>query len=330
MNSTDLPPLPPAGATGPEVCSVISLYLAVAQDLSPSQARVVAGHLRTCPECAHEQRRMGRATNLIASLEASEPSTRVDQAVKAAIAARSRSRTLSTPQPFMRPATPYRSAPRRKAPVRVGGLVAAAAVLIVGLFGVLHFVLPGSIQTAFAVPASISWDHYVIYHSQTMVDSKGQSYRVESYHNMSNDHMNVETTIQGKLDVMAVSDGHQTLGIDMMKHVAQWNAAVWSSDDSIFDLTQLRDDLQSGKATYLGKGQFQGKDVYRIRDDTDQVLLLDMQYQPVNVLEDANSSAAGKPMYDKLELLLPTQVPNSMWSMTVPSNVKMGALPAKP
>ena len=161
-----------------------------------------------------------------------------------------------------------------------------------------------------------------------MTDSKGQSYHVESYHDMANDHMNVETTMDGKLDVMVVSDGHQTLGIDMMKHVAQWNADAWSSDDSIFDLTQLRKDLQSGIATYLGKGQFQGKEVYRIRDDTGDVLLLDMQYRPVNVLESA--SDAGKPMYEKLELLKPTQVPDSMWTMTVPAHDKMGTLPPKP
>jgi len=327
MNSTELPPLPPPGSTGPEVCSVISLYLAVARDLTPYQARIVAGHLQICPECAREQRQMGRATNLIASLEGSEPSARVDQAVMAAIAARSRNQSLSTPQPFMRPATPYRNTPSRR-PIRVGGLVAAAAVLVVGLFSVLHFVLPGPTQSAFAVPANVSWDNYVLHHTQTMTDSKGQSYHVESYHDMATDHMNVETTMDGKLDVMVVSDGHQTLGIDMMKHVAQWNADAWSSDDSIFYLTQLRKDLQSGKATYLGKGQFQGKEVYRIRDDTGDVLLLDMQYRPVNVLESA--SDAGKPMYEKLELLKPTQVPDSMWTMTVPAHDKMGTLPPKP
>ena len=327
MNSTELPPLPPPGSTGPEVCSVISLYLAVARDLTPYQARIVAGHLQICPECAREQRQMGRATNLIASLEGSEPSARVDQAVMAAIAARSRNQSLSTPQPFMRPATPYRNTPSRR-PIRVGGLVATAAVLVVGLFSVLHFVLPGPTQSAFAVPANVSWDNYVLHHTQTMTDSKGQSYHVESYHDMATDHMNVETTMDGKLDVMVVSDGHQTLGIDMMKHVAQWNADAWSSDDSIFDLTQLRKDLQSGKATYLGKGQFQGKEVYRIRDDTGDVLLLDMQYRPVNVLESA--SDAGKPMYEKLELLKPTQVPDSMWTMTVPAHDKMGTLPPKP
>ncbi len=324
MNSTNLPPLPVPGSTGPEVCSVIRLYLAVAQDLSPYQVRIITGHLQMCPECAREQRQMNRTTNLIANLEGSVPSAHVDQAIMAAIAARSR-RPLSTQR---QKTTPYRSAPRHKGPVRVGGLVAAVAVLVVGLFSVLHFVLPGPAQTAFAVPATISWDHYVIYHSQTMIGSKGQNFRVESYHDMATDHMNVETTIEGKLDVMAVSDGHQTLGIDMMNHVAQWNADAWSSDDSIFDLAQLRANLQSGKANYLGKGQFQGKDVYRIRDDTGQVLLLDMQYRPVNVLEDANS--AKTPMYDKLELLKPTQVPDSMWNMTVPSDDKMGTLPVKP
>ncbi len=327
MNNTDLPPLPPIGATGPEVCAVVRLYLAVSHDLNPYQIRAITGHLQICLNCAREQRLISRATQLVAGLEASQPSACVDQAVMAAIAARSRNRAPAPP-PFMRPATPYRNSPRR-IPVRLAGLVAAAAVLVTATVSLLYFAFLGP-STAFAVPASISWNSYVIYHSQTVVDSKGQSYHVESYHDMATDDMNVETTIAGKLDVMAISDGHKTLGIDMMHDVAQWNADAWMTDDSIFDLTQLRKDLNSDKAIYLGKGQFQGQDVYRIRDDAGVVLLLDMQYKPVNVLQDATDSSTGKPVYDKFQLLVPKQVPDSMWDMKVPPKVKMGSLPAKP
>jgi hypothetical protein len=330
MNNTDLPPLPPVGATGPDVCAVVRLYLAVSHDLNPYQVHIISGHLQTCSNCAREQRFMSRTTQMVASLEASQPSPRVDQAVMAAIEARSRTSAPSTPT-FMRPATPYRTRRPRRSPVRLAGLVAAAAVLVIAIVSMLHFVLPGAgTSTAFAVPANVSWNGYVIYHTQTMLNNKGQSYHVETYHDMATDRMNVQTTMDGKLDIMAVSDGHKTLGIDMMNHVAQWNADAWSANDSIFDLPQLRQDLQSGKATYLDKDQFQGQDVYRIRDDNGVVLLLDMQYKPVNVLEGATSPGTGKPMYDKFQLLDPAKVPRSMWDMSLPKDVKMGLLPAKP
>jgi hypothetical protein len=43
MNHTDLPPLPMARTSGPQVCAVVRLYLAV---LDPSPASVAAGSLR--------------------------------------------------------------------------------------------------------------------------------------------------------------------------------------------------------------------------------------------------------------------------------------------
>src|SRR5258708_21651576 len=37
MNNTDLPPVPRAGESGPQVCTTIRLYLAILDDLSPEQ-----------------------------------------------------------------------------------------------------------------------------------------------------------------------------------------------------------------------------------------------------------------------------------------------------
>ena len=132
MNNTDLPPLPPMGATGPDVCAIVRLYIAVLHDLNPHQIRAVTGHLQICPDCAYEQRLVSHATQSVAGLPASRPSARVDQAVMAAIAARSynqASGSQSAPT-FIRPATTYRSRPRRARRIGLAGLASAAIILI--------------------------------------------------------------------------------------------------------------------------------------------------------------------------------------------------------
>ena len=328
MSNTDLPPLPPAGLTGRGVCDTVRLYLAIARDLSPDQARNVSAHLQICSQCAREYQLMNRAGQLVARMEASEPSTRVDQAVRAAIAARSRGRFVDTQAPIR--AVTFRSVNKRKRiPAAMAGLVAAAAILVFALFTVMHFALPGSDATGINL-AGVSWNSYVLYHSQTIHTSNGV-YRTESYHNMANDNMNVETTQPGgRFDVMAVTDGHQTIGMDMAKKVTQPNATSWLSDDSMFDLTQLRKDLQSGQAVYKGKDRFNGQDVYRILENNGEMLLLNMQYQPVNVLQEAHASTTWTPVYDQLKLLSPTAIPSTMWDMTPPAGFKNGTLPAKP
>ncbi len=111
---------------------------------------------------------------------------------------------------------------------------------------------------------------------------------------MNDDMMNVETTMGTKLDVMAVSDGHQTLVMDMKHNVMQMNANAWLTDDSMFNLNQLNKDLKSHQATYLGKGQYNGQEVYRIRDENGDILLLDMHYKPVNVLQRATVLSTAK------------------------------------
>jgi hypothetical protein len=58
--------------------------------------------------------------------------------------------------------------------------------------------------------------------------------------------------------------------------------------------------------------------------------LLDMDYMPVNVLQGSASADMAKPMYDSLKLMPASEMPTSMWDMSVPSGFRMGTLPAKP
>jgi hypothetical protein len=329
MNNTDLPPLPPTGVISQEVCDAVSLYLAVSHDLTEEQKHRVSVHLKVCPQCVREYRLVKRSAQLVSSLEGSEPSARVDVAVMAAIAARASSgidRYVDTSASLRSIPFNRNSGGNRRRRVPVGSLVAAAAVLIVALVGVLHFVImPGS-ASAFQVPAG-SWNG-VIYHTQTVVSSNGDQYHVATYHDMMNDMMNVETTMGTKLDVMVVSDGNQTLGMDMKNNVAQMNANAWLSDDSLFNLKQLNQDLQAHRATYLGISQYNGQEVYRIRDQNGEILLLDMKFKPVNVLQDANGSGPAKAVYDKMQFL--DNAPTGMFDTKLPKGFKMGALPAKP
>ncbi|HZO74855.1 MAG TPA: hypothetical protein VFB60_21795 [Ktedonobacteraceae bacterium] len=331
MNQADLPPLPSPGASGAGVCAIMRLYIAVAQDISAEQLRVVSDHMQTCQLCAHEHLHVQRATRLVAALETSSPSSRVDQAVMAAIAARAghsgEHESASSPRPI---ALPRRA---RRTPVRLAATLAAVAALLLVVFATAQFLsgyfLPGQ-QTAFALPANLSWGAYVLYHTQTKVTAQGEPYQISTYHQLATNHMNVETVMDGKLDVMMVTDGDQALGLDMMHHIAQWDAHNWGVDESMFDLARLRLDLQARRAVYLGKGDFKGQQVYRIRCDNGLVLLLDMQYRPVNVLQGAGGPGTGTPVYTTVRLLSPAQVPASMWSMTIPKGFKMGTLPKNP
>lgn len=346
MNNTDLPPLPALDEAGPEVCATIRLYLAVWDDLSPVQVRQVSSHVLACADCAREQRLMRHATQLVGYLEPSEPSARVDQAVMAAIAARSQkgnvklARALGSPTPI--------GSRRRKSIARVAAFVAIAAAIVLvvlaalsarnflggggGIAGSQPPPTGGNTTTkpvAFSIPANVSWNNYTLYHIQTMSGTNGGKYTVTSYHNMADDSMHVETVRQGRIEVVMISDGQKSLGLDMKNHVAQWGADAWGVDESMFDLTSLRNDLKSGKATFKDKSTFNGQDVYRIQMSNGDVLLLDMHYLPVNVMESGSNSTA-KPMYDTLEFMPTSKVPDSIWDMSVPKGFKMGALPAKP
>src|SRR5438067_8713896 len=93
-----IPPLPKAGESGPQVCAAVRLYLAIQDDLTPDQVQLLLEHVRTCPDCANMQRLMQQTTRIFATLPASEPSNRVDQAVMTTIAAHSNRQIPTSPQ----------------------------------------------------------------------------------------------------------------------------------------------------------------------------------------------------------------------------------------
>lgn len=316
--SEHLPPLPSVGDVGPDVCATIRMYLAIWQDLSPTQTRIVQQHVNSCAVCMNEQKMYLRTTELIHSLPASSPSVQVDRAVLAAIMAHNTSHrslgTLGSP--------PFKSAARKRSQsLWVVGSLAAAAVILLGLvFMYTSFMVPHA--EAFALPSNLSWNKYVLFHKQIDTNAQGEKLEVMSYRNMSNDVVNVETVIQGKMDVIVVADGKQSLGLDMMNHVAQWDVKSPSLDTTYFDLATLRQDLQTGSAVYQGTEMFQGQNVYRIRYQDGHVLLLDKNYMPVNILSQDSSNAA--PVYSTVQWLSPTQVASTMWSMDVPTGFSMG------
>jgi hypothetical protein len=321
-DNTDLPPLPAAGQVGPEVCIIVRLYLAVIDDLPLEQVQLLKSHIVTCTACRQELRMLGQATRLVSSSAHSAPSPRVDKAI----------RSLIESQPIpQQPAAAFRRVPQQTRTRRlawiVGELLAAALVLALiasthffGLFG------GASAPKGFALPASLSWSQYVLFHSETRTGSLGEVYQIESYHDLGTGAMHVETKMANQLDVVAVSDGHDMLGMDMIHHVAEMGAQQWSVDDSTFNLDTLRHDLLTGSAVYLGTTTFQGKTVYRILSKDGFIMLLDKKYFPVNLLH----AATGKPVYTALQFIPSSQVSSSMWNMSVPQGYHMGTLPAKP
>jgi hypothetical protein len=326
MNTTHLPPLPPAGITGPEVCEVVRLYLAVWDDLTAEQRQAVSVHLDACANCTAMQRFMNLSTALVARLGASSPSRRVDSAIMAAIAAHNNGQRARPRHRLVAHLRSYRGTPLRQA-----GLIAAVAVVLLTVLTTLHFVrVPAPSQSAFILPATLTWSSYVLYHTETRLNNKGQRYHINTYHDLKTNRIHVETVEDGILDIVVVGDTHAMLGKDMMHHVAQWGATAWSVDESMFDLSRLRSDLQTKRAVYLGKDHFQSQDVYRIRCDNGLVLLLDMHFMPVNTLRGAAGPGTGEPMYDTLRLLSHSEVSDSMWDMSVPAGFQMGTLPAAP
>jgi hypothetical protein len=323
MNSTHLPPLPKEGESGPQVCDTVRLYLAVLDDLTPEQVNLLFKHVDVCPACNEEFRLMNDATRQVRDLGVSSPSRRVDAAIMA----------LQMKQPEMRTGKPVKPAALSGRSIKVISqtVVAIAAVLLFMFLTVTHFIAfaPNKANT-FELPANLSWSNYVLYHSQTINGANGMVYRVESYHALGSNHMHVETMADGQMDVVVVGDDHSMLGMDMMHHVAQWNADAWAVDDTVFDLAELRHELQTKSAVYLDKESFRGQEVYRIRCKDGLVMLLDMNYMPVNVLQGSSSADMAKPMYDTLKLMPNSQIHASMWDMSVPPGFHMGTLPSKP
>lgn len=336
-NIADMPPLPEAGARGPQVCATVQLYLAVLDDLPREQVDAVMQHVRTCANCAAQYHLLSRATYAISSMSASAPSARVDQAIMLLIAARSAT-SVSVIE---------------KQPVRVGVLsepvhvqkrwqpsfwgisqIAASVILLLGLIAVARYVMgTPTAKTGFALPKDLNWDAYVIYHSETRIANDGEHYVVNTYHDLANGDIHTETMMNNTLDVVAIEDSTITLGLDMMHHIAQWGAQAWGvdqSEESLFNLPELRSDLAANRDVYLGTDVFHGLDVYRVRSTNGLVLLLDTHYMPVNVLRGAVGPGTGEPIYTTVTLMQPTTVSSSMWDMSVPAGFQMGTLPAQP
>jgi len=345
----DLLPLSPTDAISKRgtVCATVRLYLAVWDDLTPEQISLVTGHIQMCERCAHEQQLFLHVTRSMTHLPVTQPSARIDRVVLEAIAARSQANVhvgggIRKDEQF---AASFRNRPRtlshslldfRRRSTRVAALVALCLLV---LFSSAYFLMyrmgqvPSlqSQKATLALPANLSWDKYVLYREQTMTNERGQSYLMMSYLNMSTESANIEVVIPGKIDIVVVKDTQKSLGLDMMHQVAQWGAPSWiQSDTSMFDLDRLLKDLQTGQATYLGQVVSNGQSVYRVRVPNGHILLLDMSYMPVNVLESGDSTGTGKPMYNTLRWLPPSRVPSSMWDMTVPANFSMGVLPSEP
>lgn len=171
MDNTHLPPLPAANQSGPEVCAVARLYLAVIDDLTKEQVALLNAHVATCAACGEEFRILERATWLVGSAVATAPSPRVDAAIRAMIEGRrQKQQPITAPRPVFVPTPAFiaprpvfvpapafiarRPARRRRFVSLTGGLVTAAIVML-ALFASLHF---SSIfdnagkQNAFALP----------------------------------------------------------------------------------------------------------------------------------------------------------------------------------
>jgi hypothetical protein len=323
-NSLDLPPFPTIHDRTPRNCEAVRFYLAIADELPLEQVRILSEHAKLCPECAAEFRLLQRVNRMMAAMPPSTPSARVDAAVLAAL--QNQQQATRTPIPL----SSSRRQPSRRPPLNGRVLMLAAAILLALLgsgFFLRGLIFPSNFQ-AFQLPASLSWGGYVLHYTQTRTTTDGKTYQVEVYQDLGDNSMHIESTMNGVFDVVVVTDNQDMLGKDMMHHVAQEGNGVedWAVDGSMFNLTQLRHDLATHQAVYLGTGTFQGQAVYRIRSSDGQVLLLNMRYFPVNVLD--NSSNTGTSMYNTFTLMPEAQVSDSMWDMRVPSHFQMGQLPS--
>jgi hypothetical protein len=325
MNTPHLPPLPRPDDSSQKACTTVRLYLAVLHDVSPEQRHLVCEHMNTCAGCAAELRILTLAEHLLSDPPEFAPPLRVDQAVQATIAEWS---SISQTSPVLSRRTRSRTRTQRSPWV----LIPVAAMVLLLVFLATTHLLSGLlvIHEAFALPAHLSWNGYVLHYAETKIGTNGVRYHIDCYHDLGTGRMRVETSSGGSLDIVIVGDQQRLLGVDYIHHVAQWGASTWSVDDSIFDLAQLRSDLQTHRAFFEGRSSFEGQQVSRIRTRNGLVLLLDMQYRPVNVLRGAASSHADEPIYERLSLLPASQVPSALWNMTVPEGFQMGRLPEGP
>lgn len=340
MNNLDLPPFPVLGASGPQVCEAVRFYLALVDELPFEQVRILSEHVKGCYACAAEFQLLQQTTRMLATLPESVPSARVDDAILTFLRSQQPAHPASVQlHPEKQPINLHQTPPLRRrassARRRVGTLALVAAVLLVlALAGVFArgLIWPTSgTQQAFALPGNLTWSGYVLHYIQTKNDAHGKSYQVEVYQDLGTNQMHIESMMQGEFDVVVVTDQQDMLGEDMMHHVAQKGNGVsnWAVDGSTFDLADLRQDLASQRAVYLGQSTFANQPVYQIRTSNGQVLLLNMQYLPVNALDNGTNVSTSAPMYATCTLLHSAQVSDSMWDMHVPANFHMGELPTK-
>ncbi len=337
MNNLYLPPFPALGASGPQVCEAVRFYMGIVDELPFEQVRILSEHMKGCPRCAAEFRVVQQTTRAVASMPSSMPSKRVDDAIMAFLNTQQLAKPASvqlhpekqragrTPTPLARKRAPFYSRPAGAL-----ALVAVLAlVLVLGGVFVRGLILPASSPQAFQLPNNLSWTGYVLHYTQNKDNTQGKSYQVEVYQDLGTNQMHIESTMQGKFDVVVVTDQQDMVGEDMMHHVVQKGNSVvnWTVDGSTFDLALLRQSLTTQHATYLGQSSFAGQQVYQIRVSNSQILLLNMQYFPVNVLDSAVGSSTGTPMYTTFELMHSAQVPDSMWDMQVPTGFHTGKLP---
>lgn len=337
MNQSDFPPFPVMGEKGSRVCTSVRFYLAIIDDLPLEQVRILSAHVQECEGCAAEFRLLQRTTSLVASLPKSAPSVHIDETILATIQSQdSRRHALTSAQLHPGNRATARAIPSKKrmtASKPLPGVLVAALLLLV-LAGVFlrGLIFPANNTLTFHLPDNLSWSGYVLHYTQTRTDTQGKSYQVEVYQDLGSRQMHIESTMPDQFDVVVVTDASTMLGKDMMHHVVQIGSKVepWAVDGSSFDLVQLRQDLATQRATYLGNGRFQGQEVYQVRNSNNQVLLLNMQYLPVAVLRDFTGPGTGTSLYDTYELTPSAQVSETMWDMQVPPNFHMGQLPSRP
>ncbi len=317
FDRTNQPPL--SREISSEACNVAQPYLGIIDDLPIEQARKVMVHVKQCPRCATELERLRRATQFVASLPITEPSANVDKAIRAAIAAHEAGR--SNIRDFRTASSRRKS--KRKPVVIASSLVAVAAAVAIALFTFHNPFMPA--QTAFALPGSVNWDGYVLHYTVPRQSANGQ-YNVECYQDLGKNQLHAEAKGPNGSDVVIVGNDQKMVALDKSNQTVQLNADGWKACESAFNLNDLRQGLQSSDMKYAGKSTFKNQEVYQVKDKNGNVLLLDAQYRPVNVLQGGNAS----PIYATSELMQAKDLPESTWDTNVPTGFKVGKIDGIP
>lgn len=332
-NDTELPSLSAAFARGNISCAVVRPYLAIVEELPPDQAQIVMAHVQICPDCTLELQQLTQANRLIASLPVSGPSTRVDRAVLAAIAARGMQAPLVRALPLDQQTHRGRSRKQGRVLSWTSALAVAAVLALAATFLFHNLTSPAE---AFALPANLSWNGYVLHYNVEHANDSGSNYLMDCYQDLGKQNLHAETSKAGQWDIVLVGDQQSMLGKDMMHQVAQENIDGWDLCSPQFNLNSLRTAIQQKQSVYVGKRQFDGEDVYQIRNNNGLILLLNMDYRPVNALQPTTVMSGSTahtvyhPLYTQVDLMSSSQVENSMWDRSVPPRFHMGTITVMP